>query len=148
MKKALDRLSLLLVSTVLGVTGCINTAAEVRQQDLDAWVGQPVIALELHPVFITMPVVKTTASDGTQIWNYVNGRGVGNCLHSGSILGAVDYATYLGFNNCMAGFAACNNIFYIRDSRIMKYTPVGTGGLRCYTDESLQPNANAPADIR
>jgi hypothetical protein len=29
----------------------------------------------------------------------------------------------------------CNNIFYIRDGRVVKYNPVGN----CYTDESLQP---------
>ena len=47
--------------------------SSVRQADLDAWVGQPVVALEVHPIFLTVPVVKTQASDGTEIWNYVNG---------------------------------------------------------------------------
>ena len=38
----------------------------MRQADLDAWVGQPVAALETHPFFVTVPVVKTVSSDGTE----------------------------------------------------------------------------------
>jgi hypothetical protein len=35
------------------LSGC----ATVHQEDLDAWKGAPVAALETHPVFMTMPVV-------------------------------------------------------------------------------------------
>src|SRR5262245_31204051 len=94
----------------LVATSMICACASVRQADLDAWVGQPVVALETHPVFLTVPVVKTRASDGTEIWNYVNGANLGQCSSGGSIYsGMVDYATYSKFSNCVQRFAACNN---------------------------------------
>lgn len=135
--------SVLLLIALL--TGC----ATVRQADLDAWVGQPVAALETHPIFVTVPVVKTVASDGTEIWNYVNGADLGQCSSGGSIWGRqLDYASYNQFVSCVQRFAACNNIFYIRDDIVMQYIPVGTGGARCYTNEKLQPQFRGPTNIR
>ena len=124
--------------------GCMT----VRQVDLDAWVGQPVVALEKHPFFITVPVVKTVASDGTEIRNYVNGRNISSCSGGGSIfVSTVDFATYNRFSQCMSGFAACNNIFYINKGRVTQFVPVGTGGVRCYTDERIQPNFRGATNI-
>jgi hypothetical protein len=123
--------------------------ATVRQEDTEAWVGKPVAALEKHPVFLTMPVVRTRASDGTEIWNYVNGRNVGTCSGSGGIYtGLVDYASYTAFTACMSRVAACNNIFYIKNGIVERYTPIGSGGLRCYTDARLQPGFSGPTNIQ
>lgn len=133
----------------LVATSTICGCATVRQADLDAWVGQPVLALETHPIFLTVPVVKTQASDGTEIWNYVNGANLGQCSGGGSIYsGTVDYATYSKFSSCVQRFAACNNIFFIKDGRVVKYTPIGTGGARCYTTEQLQPGFSGATNIR
>ena len=119
------------------LAGCLS----VRPEDQAAWVGAPVTALDKHPVFLTMPVVKTRASDGTEIRNYVNGRNVGLCSGGGSLFrGTIDFASYNNFSSCMAGFAACNNIFYIKNGRVEAYTPVGSGGAQCYTDERARPN--------
>lgn len=127
----------------------LASCATVRQADLDAWVGQPVIALETHPVFLTVPVVKTTASDGTEIWNYVNGANLGQCTGGGSVYGRqLNYAAYNQFASCVQRFAACNNIFYIKDGKVLRYTPVGSGGARCYTTEQLQPQSRGPTNIR
>ena len=135
-------ITILLMTAVLG-------CATVRQADLDAWVGQPVAALETHPIFLSIPVVKTQASDGTQIWNYVNGANLGQCSGGGNIFGAtLDYATYSRFSTCIQRFAACNNIFFIRDGRVVKYTPIGTGGMRCYTTEQLQPGFSGSTNSR
>jgi hypothetical protein len=126
------------------LTSCMS----VRQADLDTWVGQPVAVLEKHPVFLTMPVVRTVASDGTEIRNYVNGRNVGQCSGGGSIFGSsVDFATYSRFTQCMQSFAACNNIFYVKSGQITKYVPIGSGGARCYTDERTRPNFQAPTNF-
>jgi hypothetical protein len=58
----------------------------------------------------------TRASDGTEIWNYVNGRNISTCNRGGTLFGTtVDMATYSGFSNCMSTAAACNNIFYIKN---------------------------------
>jgi hypothetical protein len=121
----------------------------VRQADLDAWVGQPASTLEKHPWFLTRPVVRTRASDGTEIWNYVNGSNIGTCSSSGSLYGRmVDYATYSSFSNCMQTVAACNNIFYIKNGIVERYVPVGTGGMRCMTSQELQPNQTGPMNLR
>jgi hypothetical protein len=136
MNKKIITLSFVLVSLL----GCTTVHKSVRQVDLDAWVGQPVSALETHPFFITIPVVKTTASDGTEIWNYVNGTNLGHCSSGGNIWGKqLNYTSYSQFASCVQRFAACNNIFYIREGKVQRYTPVGTGGVYCYTTEQLQP---------
>jgi hypothetical protein len=115
----------------------------VRQEDLVAWEGAPVSALDSHPVFLTMPMTRTVTADGTEIRNYVNGSSVGHCGGGGS----VNYSTYQQYSNCVSRFAACNNIFYIKDGRVTRYTPVGSGGARCRTDETLQPGFRGPTNI-
>ncbi len=120
--------NLLAIFVTLSLEACVT----VQQGDLDAWVGQPISALESHPIFLTIPVIKSRTSDGTEIWNYANGGRAMNC--SGS--------------DCFMRDAACNNVFYIRDGRVLRYTPVGTGGVRCYTTEQLRPGFNAPVNIR
>ncbi len=135
---------LLIFIVVLALGGC----ATVRQEDLDAWVGKPVVALETHPFFITVPVVKTQASDGTEIWNFVNGINIGSCSGGGAIYGRrIDFSTYSQFASCVQRFAACNNIFYIKNGVIQHYTPIGTGGARCYTDDALKPNFRGSANV-
>lgn len=81
----------------------------VRQQDLDTWVGVPIEALDTHPLFFSMPMYRTVTNDGIEIRNYKN-----------SINQAV-----------------CNNIFYIKDSKVIEYAPTG----QCYTDATTQPRA-------
>jgi hypothetical protein len=60
----------------------------------------------------------------------------------------VSMASYGEFTNCMASFAACNNIFYISNGVVERYTPIGTGGARCYTDERLHPGFNSATNMR
>lgn len=127
---------IIVLTSMLAIAACVG----VRQQDLDAWAGAPVSALETQPILATMRLVRTRASDGTEIWNYVNGRNLGSCAGSGTVFsGFVDMATYNSFSSCMSGFAACNNIFYVKNGRVISYNPIGSGGMRCYTDQRLQP---------
>jgi len=127
----------------LAVAGC----ASVRPTDLQAWVGAPVSELDTHPIFLTMPVVRTQTADGTEIRDYVNGRNVQACAGSGSIFtSTVNAATYGQFSSCMQSFAACHNIFNIKDGRVTRYTPIGSGGARCYTDERDRPGFNQPTN--
>lgn len=133
------------VLAVAMLMGC----ATVREADLDAWKGQPVAELDKHPVFLTVPAIRTKASDGTEIRNYVNGSNVSSCSSDGTVFAAtVSMASYSEFTNCMASFAACNNIFYIRNGVVERYTPIGTGGARCYTDERLRPGFNSATNMR
>ncbi len=127
------------------VTGC----ATVRQEDLQAWEGQPVAALESHPIFVTLPVVRSTTSDGVEIRHYINGREVASCSGGGAVFaGSVSTATYNQFTSCVRGFAACNAIFQIRNGRIESVSAVGTGGMRCYSDETMRPGFRGSVNIR
>lgn len=133
------RRALVCIPALLLSAGCAMLG--VRQADLDAWVGQPIIALETHPMFLTIPVVKTVASDGTQIWNYVNGKEFGQCSTSGS--GLLSTSAYSQVTTCMQNKMACNNIFFINDGKVLRYTPVGSGGARCITNDSTRPQRSA-----
>ena len=74
----------LVAAVCVALSGC----ATVHQEDFDAWKGAPVAALETHPIFMTMPVVRTVASDGTEIRRYVNGGNVSSCSGGGRFLRA------------------------------------------------------------
>jgi hypothetical protein len=118
----------------------------VRQEDLQSWVGRPVSDLDNHPMFVTIPSVRTRTSDDTEIRNYVNGPNVASCSGGGAVFAEyVDIATYRQFSNCMQSFAACNNIFYIRRGVVKQYSPISTGGVRCYTDERARPDFGVAA---
>ena len=139
------RTSLIIVLGGLLVAGCQT----VRQEDLASWVGAPVSALDAQPFFLTRPMVRTITADGTEIRNYVNGANVGGCSGGGSVYsGTVDMATYQQYTSCVSRAAACNNIFYIKNGRVIRYTPIGTGGMRCYTNEAVRPGFTGPANIQ
>ncbi len=121
---------------VMGLAGCQT----VRIDDTQAWVGRPVSDLDLHPVFLTMRMVRTEVSDGTQIRNYINSANISSCSSDASIFGSsVSSAMYTEFSSCMGRVGACNNIFYIKGGRVESYVPTGSGGMRCYTDERTRP---------
>lgn len=123
-----------MITAVLG--GCMT----VREEDQAAWRGRPVSELQLHPVFATMKLVRTRADDGTELWNFVNGRQVSSCSGDGLIFGGyLSTVQYAQFTSCMSGHAACNNLFYVKGGRVLDYVPTGSGGMRCYTDERTQP---------
>lgn len=107
----------------------------VRQKDLDAWVGVPVEALDTHSFFITVPMYRTVTESGIEIRNYANGKQVANCFGTA---GATNYGGYVNantFTTCSSGRVVCNNIFYIKNRKVIEYAPTG----RCYTNETVQP---------
>lgn len=118
---------------IASLAGC----ATVRQQDLDAWVGMPVEALETHSFFITVPVYKTRTDGGIEIWNYANGADVSSCFGNSYGFSSGRYVNANTFATCSSERIVCNNIFYIKDKRILEYKPTG----RCYTNETVQPEA-------
>jgi hypothetical protein len=109
--------------------------ATVRQQDLNAWVGVPVEALDTHSIFITMPMYRTITADGVEIRNYVNAIDVTRCFETAGASLHGNYVSGSAFTTCSSGQIACNNIFYIRDDVVIEYAPTG----RCYTDKTAQP---------
>lgn len=123
----------LVVVVALAVTGC----ATVRQQDLDAWVGMPVEALDTHSFFITVPIYRTVTASGIEVRNYANGVDVANCFGSAGTNRAGGFVNANAFTTCSSGRVVCNNIFYIKDGKVIEYAPTG----RCYTDETVQPES-------
>ena len=123
------------------VAATLVACAQVRPQDTEAWVGQPVNVLEKQPYFLTMPVVKTHASDGTDIWNYVSGQDVSSCSQNGALWGRwVGWGMYSGFTSCVARHETCNNIFYIRNDRVQRVVVMPTAGALCSTDARFLPS--------
>lgn len=127
--------NILILATVSGLAAC----ATVRKQDLDAWVGMPVGALDTHSLFITLPMVRTVTASGIEIRNYPNKINIGHCFGSGGVntSRSLNSASYSAFATCSGGLVGCNNIFYIKDGVVIEYAPTG----RCYTDETVQPEA-------
>jgi len=107
----------------------------VRQQDLDAWVGMPVEALDTHSLFLTVPMLRTRTESEIEIRNYANGRNFGSCSGFGSANVAGSWVNANAFSSCTSGWVGCNNIFYIKEGKVIEYAPTG----RCYTNETVQP---------
>lgn len=107
----------------------------VRQQDLDAWIGVPVEALDLHSFFLTVPMLRTITASGIEIRNYANGRDFSQCFGSGGAYKGGNLVNYNTFTTCSSNRIVCNNIFYIKEGMVVEYAPTG----RCYTDEFVQP---------
>ena len=102
------------LTILLVVAFAMTACATVRKQDLDAWVGIPVEALDTHSVFLTMPVYKSTTSSGVEVRNYTNSEDVARCFSSagGRNGGKHDHSV---FTTCSTSRIVCNNIFYIKD---------------------------------
>lgn len=131
MKKAL------LITGQLIAAVVISACATVRQQDLDAWVGMPAEALDTHSFFLTVPMIRTKTEGGIEIRNYANGRNFGSCSGFGSTNRGGYWVNANAFSNCTTGWVGCNNIFYIKDGKVIEYAPTG----HCFTNETVQPQA-------
>lgn len=126
---------LILATAALALTGCAGLM--VRPQDLDAWVGVPVEALDTHSFFITVPLIRTRTESGIEIRNYANGIDVSRCSGTANAYNAGSWVNANAFSTCSSGRIVCNNIFYIRDGKVLEYAPTG----RCFTDSTVQPQA-------
>ena len=84
-------------------------------------------------------MVKTITDSGIEIRIYVNKKNVESCFKNAginiSIYNTMNYANFISFQNCISGSVGCDNIFYIKDGKVLEYVPVG----KCYTDEFVQP---------
>lgn len=140
-----------IVVLMLALSGCMS----VRQEDIASWQGRPVAELDLHPVFATMQVMRTTTPDGTEIRNYVNSKDMTSCGASGTVTpgfkpsgySAIPQSTnYQQSLMCSSTKPTCNNLFYIKGGVVTEFTPVGSGGARCFTNEKMQPGYRGPVN--
>ncbi|WP_271612430.1 hypothetical protein [Bradyrhizobium sp. CCBAU 21362] len=132
------------VLLVLSLTGCMS----VRQEDVDAWAGRPVAELDVHPVFLTMKMVQTVTPEGIEIRNYVNSKDMVSCGGGGTVTpgfkppgysAVAAPASYSSSAMCTSSTPTCNNLFYIKGGVVQRFSPVGSGGARCFTDERMRP---------
>lgn len=128
---------IVVIFAIVLCSGC----ATVHQSDLDAWVNVPVVALDTHSFFVTLPMVKTITDTGVEIRVYSNKVGISTCGGSGfkttnsPISSAMSYANFTAFQTCSSRLAGCDGVFYIKDGRVIEAKPVG----RCYTNEATRP---------
>lgn len=132
MKSTVLRL-IALAAVASAVSGC----AMVRQPDLDAWVGMPVEALDTHSFFLTVPMIRTITSSGIEIRNYANGSDLSSCGTYGSAGVSRSGRAVSGsqFTQCSSTRVVCNNLFYIRDGKVLEYKPSGS----CRTNDTVRP---------
>ncbi len=125
--------------TLVLLSGCANRS--VHQEDLDAWINVPVVALDTHSFMLTLPMVKTFTENGLEIRVYSNKAGMSRCsgngfsstsTHFGT---ALAYQNFSAFQNCTSKLMGCDAIFYIRDDTVLEAKAVG----QCYTDKKSRP---------
>ncbi|MGE0475029.1 MAG: hypothetical protein AB7P17_15450 [Nitrospirales bacterium] len=110
----------------------------VRQQDLDAWVGIPVEALNTHPSFKNERMFRTRTHGGTEIRNYAYGYNFEECFGKAGAGKIGDFVEEDTFIRCSSGRIVCNNLFYIRNGKVLEYAPIGL----CTTDTKVQPETH------
>ena len=115
---------------LLSLVGCMKG---VQEEDLTSWVNQPVSLLDTHPLFMTVPMERRFSNDGVEIRNYRNGITVSSCSGNTNFNMNSGYAN--SYANCFENDIVCNNLFYIKNDKVLKYEPVG----RCYTDKTVRP---------
>lgn len=135
MKTSQFKLYIIILLILIFMSGC--ALKSVRQQDLNSWKGVSVEELDTHSLFLTLPVIKTKTESGIEIRVYPNKVNVSSCYENGNINnnGYLNYSQFNMYQNCSNQLVGCDNIFYIKDKKIIEYKPVGS----CYTDETVQP---------
>lgn len=132
------------VALAAAVTGCATHQSPlVNQADLDAWKDVPVAALDAHSLFITVPMIRTVTESGVEIRNYSNKVASSTCARNvtgttqiaGTAQRPIAYGQFNQMQNCIAGMRGCDNIFYIKDGKVLEYKAVG----QCYTNEKVRP---------
>lgn len=131
----MNNMQLLKTTLTVSLAAIIVGCALVRHQDLDAWIGVPVEALDKHSYFRNVPMYRKYTGSGIEIRNYLNGRDAAKCWR---LSGGGKSGKYVNsFNPCSDRLFVCNNIFNIKDGTVIEYAPTGA----CSTDKTFQPQA-------
>lgn len=120
------------------ISGCASKQT-VREHDLNAWVGVSVEALDKHAFFMTVPMFRTKTDSGTEIRNYAYGYDFQECFSKAGASNIGDFINEDAFITCSSSRIMCNNIFYIKQGKVLEYAPTG----RCDTNEKLYPNTQS-----
>lgn len=124
------------ITATLGLAAC----SSVQEKHLSHWQGQPLAALEQHPTFGSLPVIRTATPDGTLIWRYVQGFDPLKCAEGNRVVSSdINFKSYERFSICMGQKSACNHVFYVKDKLIKNYALVATGGASCTSGVKWSP---------
>lgn len=80
---------------------------------------------------------RSTTASGIAVRNYADGKDVAQCFTNAGTYGKTKNVNASAFTTGSNNRIACNNIFYIKDGKVIEYAPTG----RCYTDDTVQPEA-------
>jgi len=98
----------------------------------------PTEALDTHTFFITLPLIRKVLPSGIEVRNYPNRANMTQCLGDGRITTSrKGTTTYDDDMQCLSRSIGCDNIFFIKDGKILEYAPTG----RCYTSDAQRPQA-------
>lgn len=79
--------------------------------------------------------INSSSSGYGSISTYGNRANINTSSRSrASIMGT---SQYNAFTRCSSAVVGCDNIFYIKNGRVLEYAPTG----QCYTDKTAQPEA-------
>jgi hypothetical protein len=99
----------------------------VRDDDLNAWKGVPLIELETHPFFSSLPLEKRPLSNGQELWIYSNteAHADGECSDG----------------DCQAKIKTkgCLNQFMVSGGQVLEYRPIPLHIISCVTTCKTRP---------
>jgi hypothetical protein len=127
---------------------------KTRHQDIVKWHYVPVKALDEHPLWKELALLKSVTSSGKEIRVYVNSSApevmsrcslglnlsalcaIKNhpCTKKTGLIPEKELNDFLTCSDAKA--AGCNNVFYIEDGIVSRYIPVGN----CTTNEQTIPD--------
>ena len=114
----------------------------VPQQVIDAWAGIPVNILDTHTFFKSAPMFRTKTENGTEIRNYAYGYDFQACASKAGARHIGDFISEDTLIACSSSRIVCNNMFYIKEERVLEYAPTG----RCDSDQKIHPQAPLVGD--
>ena len=130
-------LQLPIAMAVIALLTACTTKPTVQQQDLDAWSGVSVEALDTHALLRKAPMFRTRTNSGTEIRNYAYGYDFEECCGEAGANKVGDFINGNDLIICSSSRIVCNNMFYIKEEKVLEYAPTG----RCDTSEKIQPAA-------
>lgn len=113
----------------------------IREADIDAWKGAPIIDLETHPLFSRLSLEKRTLSDGSEMWfevECVDEKVPLECRTTAMPIGQMAVAK----TKCSGGDVnrwCCQNQFHIVGDKVDWWQPHGDA---CVTNCKLRPASN------
>lgn len=107
----------------------IMACAHVREEDLVSWRNVPVLELEMHPFFSTLPLEKRPLSNGGELWIYSN------------TVSTAKKDCSFGVCQAVLETEGCQNQFVISKGMVLEYRPVPINIISCVTDCRVRPSS-------